>query len=133
MRQNKDGTIIADRKELLNPKCKITVPCYPLIEYELYILLKNKDSVFVDYSEKIAFMAFGALLQLIVLVGMFLYYRFSHNMKMFDSTLFADWLYKIILILVCAFIALVLFVLGKMCNSEKKQLISKIKSHLKEE
>ncbi len=133
MIQNDDGTIICERKEILNNMIKVLENPFLLNEYQFHILIENKDTQVNEYASKIFFIGIGVGLQLVVILGYLCYYHLAHNKEMVDSTLLQLDEKQFGLLLLCMLIAIILKIIGRFVKSERKELIKKIKSHFKSE
>ena len=131
MIQNDDGTIICEREEILNNKIKVLENPFLLSEYQFHVLIENKDTQVDDYASKIFFIGIGVGLQLVVIFSFVCYYQLFHKKEMVDSTLSQLDKNQFGLLLLCMIIAIVLKLIGQFVKSERKKLISKIKSHFK--
>ncbi len=131
MIQNDDGTIICEREEILNNKIKVLENPFLLSEYQFHVLIENKDTQVDDYASKIFFIGIGVGLQLVVILSFVCYYQLVHKKEMVDSTLSQLDKNQFGLLLLCMIIAIVLKLIGQFVKSERKKLISKIKSHFK--
>lgn len=131
MEKKEDGSYIFSREELLDDKCKVLAKIYPLEEHQFHVLIKNGDSYFDVFAGKVFFIALGVLLQIAVIILFVCYYHFSHNKVMLESTLSRLDKIQIGLLFVCLFVSGGLKIIGSCIKSERKQLITVIKSHFK--
>ena len=129
MERKKDGSYVCSREELLNDKFKVLSIIYPLSEHQFHVLIKDGDSLVDNIANKVFFVALGVFLQIIVILGFVCYYQLSHNKGMVDSTLSRFDKFEIGLLLVCLIFSGVLKLTAMCRKSEKKQLISSMKSH----
>ncbi len=131
MKKNKDGSLIFDKEELLGDKCKITANVFPLDEHQFYVLLKNGDTYVENLAGKVFYIALGVFMQLIVVFVFVYYYHFSHNDEMVHSALSQIDKFQIGLLIICLVVSGCLKVAGLFVESERKQLVSKIKAQFK--
>lgn len=129
MIKNRDGSLIFAHDELFNGKNKILADFFPLTEHQFHVLLKNGDSKIECYAYSVSMIALGAFLQLVVSI---LCYLWANNHSDLYSLLEQIDKKQLFLLVLCVVLSGLLFFAGKFISSEKKQLISRIRSKFKE-
>lgn len=133
MKRNKDGSYSFKKKEIQNPNNKMEVGCYTIDQYDFHLLIKKTDSQLDVIANQALYVTISVVLQFMVLFVLLCYYKLTDNKDEIESTLSNINAITIGLFWVGLVIWGILKIISHYRQSERKLLISKIKSHLKEE
>ena len=129
MRRNKDGSFVFKRDEVENSNNKIEVSFYSIDQYQFHLLIKKSDSLLDSIANQALYVAISVVFQLFVILVLICYYQLTKNKDEIESTLLNINKITIGLFIVSIVIYVILKIICLYRQSERKELILRIKSH----